>query len=93
MITIEQVNERKEKAIETLTQILKEWTPLLYKESTTSCFIKKYNRYLQNRDNLKKMVITAINYEYLSKQLEPLEKELKLTSRKLKKEKETAKEQ
>lgn len=90
MVTIEEVNERKEKAVETLTQILKEWTPSLYKESASTCFIKKYNRYLQNRDNLKKMVISAINYEYISKQLEPLEKELKLTNRKLKKEKEAA---
>lgn len=90
MITIEEVNTRKDKAVETLTQILKEWTPNLYKETTTTAFIKKYNRYLQNRDNLKKMVISAINYEYISKQLEPLEKELKLASRKMMKEKEAS---
>lgn len=88
MLTVEQVNERKEKAIETLTQILKEWTPELYKETTSTCFIKKYNRYLQNRDGLKKIIISVNNYEYLSKQLAPLEKELKSTLKKMEKEKE-----
>ena len=74
ILTVESVDERKKNAVSKLTILIKEWATDVYKDAASTSFIKRYNRFLQNV--LKSLVVTTTNYEYLSKQLLPTEKEL-----------------
>lgn len=76
VLTVESVDERKKNAVSKLTILIKEWATDVYKDAASTSFVKRYNRFLQNRDVLKSLVVTTTNYEYLSKQLLPTEKEL-----------------
>lgn len=80
MTTLENVTERMKVVINTLNEKIKEMYADVYKDSATVAMIKKYGRYIQNRDALKTIEVTVNNYEYIDMQLLPLEKELGLAS-------------
>lgn len=80
MITLENVTERMKVVINTLNEKIKEMYVDVYKDSATVAMIKKYGRYIQNRDALKTIEVTVNNYEYIDMQLLPLEKELGLAA-------------
>lgn len=77
VLTIEMVDERRKTVMDMLSKGIKSLYSEVYKDSATVAQIKKFNKFLQNRDGLKSLMINTSNYEYINKTMDPIEKEIK----------------
>lgn len=85
MVTIDGVTDRIKIAVNELNMFIKKLAVVAYKEDAAISLIKKYNKFIQNRDALKSLVINENNYEFINKQLVVIEKEIKKTKKELNK--------
>lgn len=83
MVTMDNVVDRIKIAVNELNIFIKKLSVVAYKEDTSVTLIKKYNKFIQNRDALKSLVINENNYEFINKQLIVIEKEIKKTKKEL----------
>lgn len=83
MVTMENVSDRIKIAIKELNGLINKLAVVAYKEDTSVSLVKKYNKFIQNRDALRSLVINETNYEFINKQIVVIEKEIKKTKKEL----------
>ena len=69
MLELEDVCKRRDNLLVKLDIAIKELSKKAYRDDASVTLVKRYNKYLQNRTNLKNMDINETNYKYLVKDI------------------------
>lgn len=76
MVTVQSVQERKKNLMSLLSIAVNALYKDVCKDDASSATVKRYNRYLQNKTTLATIEISTTNYEYIDRNLLPIEKEV-----------------